>query len=273
MNNPKKPDWIEALEDYCSEFNIPKEKLAQILQDPKVNPMIRGKGFEYSSLLFLQENLNLDIYEVSKPNMNAQSTQHDVDILVKHKPSGATISIECKLSGKGSFKKSKNGLYYSTVKCMRSRTLGEELIKQRAPQIGVTVPQLRAHKDSYLYTDFDLVFSSFANAFYTTEKDSGAYIWNPSEDQITFLKKLLDEDESQLQKATFNFILIAKASDVAPIGGYSECTRRDCKRQKVCPFIPNYPVVNFDSNTNLPIEPWYSIYKIDKLLEEVLSKK
>jgi hypothetical protein len=100
MNNPKNPRWIEALEDYCSEFNIPKEKLAQILQDPKVNPMIRGKGFEYSSLLFLQENLNSDIYEVSKPNMNAQSMQHDVDILVKHKPSGATISIECKLSGK-----------------------------------------------------------------------------------------------------------------------------------------------------------------------------
>lgn len=273
MNDPMNPSWVKSLEDYCKEFNIPKERLADILQDPKVNPMIRGKGFEYSSLTFLQNNLDPDFYEVSKPNINAQSMKHDVDILIKHKPSNKTISIECKLSGKGSFKQSKLGKFSSTVKCMRSRTLGEELIKQRAPQIGVSIPQLRAHKDSYLYSDFDLVFSSFANSFYTTHIDSGEYIWNPSEYQIAFLKKLLNANESKLQAATFEFILIAKASDIAPIGGYCECKRRDCKSRKTCPFIPNYPVVDFDSITNLPLKPWHPISEVNELLEQVLSKK
>jgi hypothetical protein len=51
---------------------------------------------------------------------------------------------------------------------MRSRTLGVELINQRAPQMGVSVPHLTAHKDSYLSSDFDIVISSLGNAFYET---------------------------------------------------------------------------------------------------------
>jgi hypothetical protein len=265
--------WLLALEKYCEEFNIPKENLADILQDPKVNPMIRGKGFEYTALQALQKSLNPAKYEVSKPNMNAQSMQHDVDILVTHKPTGKTISVECKLSGKGSFKKSKLDEYYSTVKCMRSRTLGEELIKTRAPLLGVSEPQLRAHKDSYLFSDFDLVVSSLANAFYETDKETGAYVWNPSQDHKDFLKNLLNESENNLQHATFNYILVAKAFDVAPIGGFTKCNRKDCKHKEDCPFIPNYPVVNFDKINRKPVEPWHSISNIESLIEDILGKK
>ena len=56
--------------------------------------MIRGKGFEFSTLIAFQNILNSEIWEVSKPNMNAQAMQHDVDILVKHIPSAKTISVD-----------------------------------------------------------------------------------------------------------------------------------------------------------------------------------
>jgi hypothetical protein len=258
---------------YCQDFNIPIDYLSDILRDSKVNPMIRGKGFEFSTLVAFQNILRSDIWEVSKPNMNAQAMQHDVDILVKHIPSGKTISVECKLSKKDSFRISKTGETTAAVKCMRSRTLGQEIIEDRAPIMGVTVEQLNAHKDNYLTTDFDVVASSFGNAFYTTDKESGDYIWTPASSHQEVIKKILQNPNVDLKKAAFDYILVAKASDLSPSSGFYACARRTCKHRDSCAFIPNYPVVKFDNSSGAPIKPWNSLRELENVLLEVLSKK
>ncbi|CAB4876417.1 MAG: hypothetical protein F2786_06525 [Actinobacteria bacterium] len=269
----QKSSWEEELIKYCRDFNIPIDYLSDILRDSKVNPMIRGKGFEFSTLVAFQNILRTDIWEVSKPNMNAQAMQHDVDILVKHIPSGKTISVECKLSKKDSFRISKTGEITAAVKCMRSRTLGQEIIEDRAPIMGVTVEQLNAHKDNYLTTDFDVVASSFGNAFYTTDKESGEYIWTPASSHQEVIEKILQNPNVDLKKAAFDYILVAKASDLSPSAGFYPCARKTCKHRDSCAFIPNYPVVKFDNRSGAPIKPWNSLRALEDVLLEVLSKK
>jgi hypothetical protein len=265
--------WQNALTKYCIDFNIPIDYLPDILRDSKVNPMIRGKGFEFSTLIAFQDILNPEIWEVSKPNMNAQAMQHDVDILVKHIPSGKSISVECKLSKKDSFRISKTGEIAAAVKCMRSRTLGQEIIADRAPIMGVTVEQLNAHKDNYLTTDFDVVASSFGNAFYTTDKESGEYIWKPTSSHKGVIEKILQSPNVDLKKAAFDYMLVAKASDLSPAAGFARCGRKACKHRDSCVFIPNYPVVKFDSASGEPTKPWSSLKSLEAVLLEVLSKK
>lgn len=269
----QKSSWEEDLIKYCRDFNIPIDYLSDILRDSKVNPMIRGKGFEFSTLMAFQNILRSDIWEVSKPNMNAQAMQHDVDILVKHISSGKTISVECKLSKKNSFRISKTGEITAAVKCMRSRTLGQEIIEDRAPIMGVTVEQLNAHKDNYLTTDFDVVASSFGNAFYTTDKESGDYIWTPASSHKEVIEKILQNPKVDLKKAAFDYILVAKASDLSPSSGFYPCARKTCKHRDSCVFIPNYPVVKFHGSSGAPIKPWNSLRTLEDILLEVLSKK
>jgi hypothetical protein len=265
--------WQADLIKYCEDFNIPIDYLSDILKDSKVNPMIRGKGFEFSTLVAFQNILAPGIWEVSKPNMNAQAMQHDVDILVRHIPSGKSISIECKLSKKDSFRISKTGDITAAVKCMRSRTLGQEIINERAPIMGVTVAQLNAHKDNYLTTDFDVVASSFGNAFYSTDKKTGQYIWAPAASHEEVIKKILQSPNDDLKKSAFDYILVAKAADLSPAAGFYPCARKTCKHKKSCPFIPNYPLVKFDSGSGAPIKPWNSLESLENVLLEVLGKK
>jgi hypothetical protein len=115
--------WIEKVEAYCIKYNIPLSYLAEIINEPKVVPMIRGKAFEFSAMLKLQEVLSPK-WVIDKPVMNAQFGFHDMDVRVKHVETGKTIGVECKLAGKDNFKKLKDGTYQIRIKCMRSRTLG-----------------------------------------------------------------------------------------------------------------------------------------------------
>lgn len=264
--------WQEALIQYCVDFNIPIDYLSDILRDSKVNPMIRGKGFEFSTLVAFQNILSSKVWEVNKPTMNANAMRHDVDILVKHIPSGKTISVECKLSKKDSFRISKTGEISAAVKCMRSRTLGQAIIADRAPIMGVTVKQLNAHKDNYLTTDFDVVASSFGNAFYTTDKESGNYIWTPDTVHQEVINKILQSPNVDLKQAAFDYILVAKAKDLSPAAGYKPCARKTCKHRDSCVFIPNYPVVKFDSSSGEPLKPWNSLKTLQDLLLGVLSE-
>lgn len=43
-------DWQQKIEEYCEKYNIPISYLAETLLEPKVVPMIRGKGFEFSAM-------------------------------------------------------------------------------------------------------------------------------------------------------------------------------------------------------------------------------
>ena len=273
LPNINSSKWATDLMTYCNEFNIPIAFLAEIMQDAKVNPMIRGKGFEYSALDSLRKSLSNKIWQVTKPSMNASAMFHDVDILVKHLGSQVDISVECKLSGKGSFKQHRDGRVLASVKCMRSRTLGVELINQRAPQMGVSVPHLTAHKDSYLSSDFDIVISSLGNAFYETDEVTGSYVWKPKIEDREILQKILGPDISDQKRGAFEYFVVAKASDLAPKAGFKNCPRNACKKKSTCEFIPNYPVVEFDLSTGNPKAPWHKFNKIEQILNEFLSKK
>lgn len=58
--------WIEKVKAFCNTYNIPYEYLAETLYEPKVIPMIRGKAFEFTALLALQNILPSSEFEVSK---------------------------------------------------------------------------------------------------------------------------------------------------------------------------------------------------------------
>ena len=77
------PNWEEKVKDFCEKYNIPLLYLAETLYEPKVVPMIRGKAFEFSVMMVLQEILPKDQWLVDKPMMNAQIGFHDVDVRAK----------------------------------------------------------------------------------------------------------------------------------------------------------------------------------------------
>ncbi len=156
--------WEEKVKEYCEKYNIPVLYLAETLYEPKVVPMIRGKAFEFSVMMVLQEILPKDEWQVDKPMMNAQIGLHDIDVRVLHKPTKKIISVECKLSKKGGYRLFNDGHSEIRIKCMRSRTLGTAKVKELAPKFGVTEKVLAIHNDQYLPTDFDIIISSIGNA-------------------------------------------------------------------------------------------------------------
>jgi len=226
-------------------YNLPLEYLGATLKDPKVIPMIRGKAFEFSVKDRLSQVLNQNIWHVSKPFVNPQLGSHDQDVLIKHLPTNTEITIECKLSAKGQYKFQSNESIFK-IKCMRSRTLGPELLG-----------------------DFDLVITSLANAFYSTNED-GIFVWDPSALGQSFLEQKygVGLSEKQYQDAAFNDMYVARASDLI-ISETNEvlCTRKKCSNNQNCGFIPNYPLLKFNhDNLTNPSNRWVHISNIENLL-------
>ncbi len=267
MNN-----WVEEIKSYCEEYQIPIEYLADVLSEPKVVPMIRGKAFEFTALLALRRTLPSDEFDVVKTPMNAQSGFHDEDVVVFHKPTQTRITIECKLSAKGRFKHTKTG-YQIGVKCMRSRTLGEGRVGQLAPLWGISEEQLAIHNDQYLPSNFDIVLTSLGNAFYETDEQSGKFIWSPSADAVKFLRELKG-DNIDLKEFAFNRIYLARSLDLAiHEKNKITCTRKKCSDKQNCGFIPNYPLIAFDEDTAKPSYPWYSIDDCKEFMDVVVQHK
>ena len=106
--------------------------------------MIRGKAFEFTVAEKLQGMLEPSVWSITKLQINAQTGLHDIDVQVTYLPTNKTIRLECKLAKKGSCHVDGN---YTTilVKCMRSRTLGEEMIERLSPKIGIAKDVLRVH--------------------------------------------------------------------------------------------------------------------------------
>lgn len=196
--------WQDKLEEFCQRYDLEIEYLAEVLNDPKVVPMIRGKSFEFSAKKHLSKILS-DKYKVTNPRLNAQTGQHDIDIAITNTQTDKKYSVECKLASKGSFNakvvKDKNlslfeeySEYYSSlqlkVKCMRSRTLGEQAAKQKSKITGLDYDLLMIHNDQYIPGEFDLVITSIANAFYETDEKDGLFYWHPPENSKLFLEML-----------------------------------------------------------------------------------
>jgi len=258
--------WTEKVKNICKEYNIPFEYLPDIINDPKVIPMIRGKGFEFSVMLALQNLLPNDQWEVNKPFTNPQLGSHDVDVRVTHKATGKIIRVECKLAKKESYRffKTRNEIEIK-VKCMRSRTLGQEKVKELARKWQIQEELLSIHNDQYLPKDFDVVITSIGNAFYRTNERTKRYEWQPTKEEQDFLKKLYPSQgaslsDEDLKNFAFKKMYVARTQDLAirQNSGQGRCTRRKCKEKDNCGFIPNYPIIRFDAETQKPKNKWVS---------------
>src|SRR4030042_7044713 len=92
--------WTDKIIEYCQEYSIPIEYLADTLYEPKVVPMIRGKAFEFSVIKQLQAILPTNEWIVSKATAGEEASYHDTDVRVFHKRTGKIVRLECKLSKK-----------------------------------------------------------------------------------------------------------------------------------------------------------------------------
>jgi hypothetical protein len=267
--------WIEQIKSYCEKYNIPLTYLPDIINDPKVIPMIRGKAFEFSAILRLQKILPESDWIVDKPVMNAQFGIHDMDVRVTHKATQTIIGVECKLSGKGAFKTLKNGDKAIRVKCMRSRTLGDNKVKELAQKLNIDIQLLKAHNDQYLPTNFDVVITTIGNAFYTTNEENDLYDWQPKPAAILFLNKLTQSNDlAKLQYFAFQQMYLAQSNDLAitPENGVT-CTRRGCPKPTNCGFIPNYPIISFKKDTTIASKPWTSVENAVDFFKQIVLEK
>ena len=98
------------------------------------------------------------------------------DVAIINQKNAKKYSAECKLAKKGSFRLQGCIRPFIEVKCMRSRTLGDKAAEQRSKLIGIPSTSLNIHKDQYIETDFDLVITSLANAFFQTNLETGLFV-------------------------------------------------------------------------------------------------
>lgn len=266
--------WRAKLETYCRDFNIPIEYIKEILNDPKVVPMVRGKAFEFSVLQRLKSLLPEQDWLVDKPMMNAQFGLHDMDVRVIHRRTRKIIGVECKLAKKGSFRLLTRGGAKVSVKCMRSRTLGEEKVRELAPILGVPVEVLTVHNDQYRKENFDVVITSLANAFYETDRNTMFYEWRPSTTGSEFLQRFNPPRDIDIKTFAFNLMYIAKADELSITRANGVvCTRRRCSNKEECEFIPNYPIINFDNTLIVPRPDhrWTPIEQAERLFTSMLN--
>ena len=267
-------EWSEKIEEFCQKYNIPILFLAETLYEPKVVPMIRGKAFEFSVMLALLDTLPKNEWLVDKVPMNAQIGFHDVDVRVIHKSTKKTIRVECKLAKKGGYRQFPDGHSEIRVKCMRSRTLGAAKVKEMAPKLGVDRKSLSIHNDQYFPADFDVVITSIGNAFYKTDPKTNMFEWKPNKDGEEFLTKINTSNFINLKDFAFSNLYVAKTTDLA-ITQFSKvkCTRSKCKNKNSCGFIPNYPIIYFNHETNTPNNGWVDIKNSLKIFESLVKGK
>ncbi len=259
-----------GLERYCDNYNIPEKHLLDIINDLKVIPMIRGKGFEFFVSDKLKKILNKHVWEVSNPLMNAQPGTRDIDVKVINTKTNEITRIECKLAKNNSIKSDLNIKFQ--VKCMRSRAIGHKEVATRvAKEYGINTQDVLEHADQYREDDFDLIATSLDNAFWSSDSN-GRYIFNykkPYAEKLSqMFPKLFKEpyNPQEFKKSSANFILIARSKDIK-VSKENKiiCRRRDCRNKENCGFIPNYPIINLNEVAE-GSSPWINILEIEKLL-------
>lgn len=243
MSNTDK-DIYEKIKKFCDEHSLDFNSFDNLINEPKLVPMLRGIGFEYVVINDLSKLLkNSNKYEVRKPNINAQFSLADIDVELFDLKTKKSKIIECKLAQNNSFrKKSKlKETPYCKIKVMRSRTLGPEKIKEFSKYEKIPIEQVKSHKDSYPYYKFDYVVTNLRNAFYRTKNN--LFSFNPTNEEINYLKKIfklenIDQIDEKLKKT--NYIISSKL--LAPKFSGLKCTKKECPNPHTCIFIPNYPI-------------------------------
>ena len=241
---------LKKILNYCSEHGLNFNTLPDIIDEPKVAPMIRGIGFEYVIKSYLSEILKNDKrFKVIKEIVNTQLNVKGDDLQIFDVEKNKSISLECKLAKNNSFKSQTKQRQYQhcSIKVMRSRTLGDEIIKRLAKNSDITVKQFQSHKDSYLYNHFDLVVTNLRNAFYITNNDK-KFEFRPNEEEWSFLETFFNtKSQKQIDENLKYNHFYANSIDLAPISKNNVCNRKNCPNPKSCKFIPNYPIFDFKS--------------------------
>jgi len=270
-----KPDKIiKEYEKYCEKYDIPIEHLVEIISDLKVIPMIRGKAFEFTVEDELTEILPQKKWKISHPRINAQPTIGDVDVKVTRLSDKKKIKVECKLSGKGSFK-IKNDFIGFKVKCMRSRTVNDNVMATAlAKRYKINRNLILLHRDNYREDDFDFVVTSLGNSLWKTEKNE--YKFNGNEEQHKKLSELFPnhfKSFKNFKEESFNFYLFARSSYIkCKKNNNIKCVRKKCIKSEFsenCGFIPNYPIVNLKEVVEGK-SPWKLLSCIEEEFEKFL---
>ncbi len=244
---------VEKLKQYCYEHGLDFENLAEVLNEPKVVPMVRGIGYEYVVISYLKNLLQNDTrFVAGKTIVNTQMDVKGSDADIFDKVTNRKIRLECKLAANGSFSTGTRIIKYPhcKIKVMRSRTLGEKMIERVAAMGEATIDEITAHKDSYLPSHFDFVITNLRNAFYvTTESDT--FKFEPTDEQWAFLETFFNTTSHQVidDELKFNHFYI-KSTDLAPLNNGHDCNRRDCPNPTTCKFIPNYPIFRMNAPMN-----------------------
>ena len=249
MINTKDNKLLNLIASYCREHGINIDTLPELLNEPKLVPMIRGIGFEYVIQNYLNDLAKnyKNRFEIRKPNINAQFNIGDIDVEIYDKVNKKSYKCECKLSKNSSFKKTDNETFCN-IKVMRSRTLGTEKIKETSKNEGVSIEQVSAHKDSYLSNKFDFVITNLRNVFYRTTENN-IFQFNPTDDEIDFLKEYYSlSSQQEVNNFLLNTHFYIKSEDLLPKNNDFKCTRRACPKPSDCFFVPNYPKFLFNEN-------------------------
>ncbi len=126
MDDHELRDLGRKVQDYCEKYTIPIEYFFDILNDQKVSPMMRGKGWEFEILSALRPYLNPAEWNIQKLNLNPQPNMPDVDVGVTHKRTGIIIKVESKPAVRGSISSGRGcrvvRVPHFKVKCHRSRS-------------------------------------------------------------------------------------------------------------------------------------------------------
>lgn len=119
-------DLGRKVQEYCAKYSIPIDYFFDILNDQKVAPMMRGKGWEFEILSAVSPHLNPAEWIIEKLNLNPQPNTPDVDVGITHKLTGVRLKVESKPAVRGSISTGRRCrivlVPHFKVKCHRSRS-------------------------------------------------------------------------------------------------------------------------------------------------------
>jgi hypothetical protein len=231
-------DLGQKVQEYCEKYSIPIEYFFDILNDQKVNPMMRGKGWEFEILSAIRPYLNPSEWIIQKLNLNPQPNMPDVDVGVTHCRTGIILKVESKPAVRGSISSGEKSriarVPHFKVKCHRSRS-NKSLITN----------------DAYAVDVFDIIITKPINAMF-----KGGTI-GPDLEIIKdekIINKLfahyMVENSKNLLNAMNNDWRFVLSKDIAVNG-----------------FIPRTPYVLLSNDPN-----WMSINHIEKKMLEIVGE-
>lgn len=239
MNEEQLKDLGKGLVEYCKKYSIPLQYFFEILNDQKVNPMMRGKGMEYNIFLYLQSSLEPGEWGVEKLNLNPQPNMPDVDIGVTHRRTGERLKVEAKPSVRGSMSSGTRSKVHKVphfkVKCHRSRS------SMKKPM-----------NDRYEVDTFDIIITNPSNAI-LKGRTFGPELEIIQDKKV--LKTLYEyykvDNESSLIQAVDDDWRFVVSSDIA-IEGY----------------LPRTPYVLLKDDPN-----WLQIGRIGEIMLDIVIKR